>query len=229
MPKQSSGIKRDSGQSRTKKAIAALNQRAVELGIAKRADFTGLDVAVAEEMITQIQAAREMFPQLMELDFVGSFTELERTFGVDLKAPEGAIGVFHHKWGPPAGLALNDKRCSPKELTALRESLKRSVSEHYSPDGCDTIKSVIDHEIGHWMDHSLLAFRDRRIGKIFKPLYDDPDEMPMVSALSRYAKRSRSEFIAEAWREYRNNPTPRPVAKAVGDRLIELYRKGTKK
>ena len=225
MPKQSSGIKRGSGQSRTKKAIAALNQRAVELGIAKRADFTGLDVAVAEEMITQIQATREMFPQLMELDFVGSFTELERTFGVDLKAPEGAIGVFHHKWGPPAGLALNEKRFSPKGIATLLDDLKLSIEKKDHPEGCGTIKAIIDHEIGHWMDHSLLAFRDRRIGKIFKPLYDDPDAMPMASALSSYARTSRLEFIAEAWSEYRNNPHPRPVAKAVGDRMIELYRK----
>ncbi len=36
------------------------------------------------------------------------------------------------------------------------------------------------------------------------------------------------EFIAEGWAEYMNNPQPRPIVKAIGERLEELYDKKKK-
>ena len=46
----------------------------------------------------------------------------------------------------------------------------------------------------------------------------------MSQELSEYANANLFEFIAEAWSEYRNNPSPRPLANEVGDRIVEIAR-----
>ena len=47
----------------------------------------------------------------------------------------------------------------------------------------------------------------------------------MMNVLSKYANKNISEFVSEAWSEYRNNPQPREVAKAVGHEIIKLMKK----
>ena len=43
--------------------------------------------------------------------------------------------------------------------------------------------------------------------------------------LSAYGGKNIAEFIAESWGEYINNPTPRPLAKQVGDLMNAEYAK----
>jgi len=47
----------------------------------------------------------------------------------------------------------------------------------------------------------------------------------MKQDLSQYAAKNIAEFIAESWAEYVNNPTPRPLAKQVGDIMNAEYQK----
>ncbi len=45
----------------------------------------------------------------------------------------------------------------------------------------------------------------------------------IVDNLSTYGYQNTAEFIAEAWSEYLNNETPRPIAVAVGTLIKKLY------
>ena len=46
-----------------------------------------------------------------------------------------------------------------------------------------------------------------------------------MNGLSEYGNTNIHEMIAEAFCEYRLSDSPRPIAKSVGDRMMELYKK----
>ena len=45
----------------------------------------------------------------------------------------------------------------------------------------------------------------------------------MKNEVSQYAAKKIEEFIAESWSEYRNNPSPRPVATKIGGIILNRY------
>ena len=251
MPKPSSGVGRGHGKRRTQKQlISILNGQAVRLGIAKEADFTGLDPSVAQDMITAIREAREMFPELPPLDYVSGFAQVERRTGKKFEYPDGAVGVFTglntntgQADGKPTGIAFNEAHCgNRKAINGLLSNLRIGIDQHQDhPEGCYTIKSMVDHEIGHWLTLETGAVRDKRIMSLFRKHNGalDFEALPtggirqvkrsIKSVLSKYACTNQYEFIAEAWSEYRNNSHPRPVALEIGQRLEKLYREGHKK
>lgn len=105
-------------------------------------------------------------------------------------------------------------------------SIKEDVALKFHPQGCDTIRSILDHEIGHQIDDLLDLWDNPEIIKIYRSM--TPGEM--TNKVSRYAWDNSNpiegrEFIAECWSEYVNNPTPRETAKAVGEIIEEEYRK----
>ena len=105
-------------------------------------------------------------------------------------------------------------------------SIKEDVALKFHPQGCDTVRSILDHEIGHQIDDLLDLWDNVDIIKIYRSM--TPGEM--TNKLSRYAWDNSNpiegrEFIAECWSEYVNNPEPRPVAKQVGEIIEEEYRK----
>lgn len=107
-------------------------------------------------------------------------------------------------------------------------SIKEDVALKFHPEGCDTIRSILDHEIGHQIDDLLDLWDNPEIIKIYRSM--TPGEM--TNKVSRYAWDNSNpiegrEFIAECWSEYVNNPTPRETAKAVGEIIEEEYRKFT--
>lgn len=246
MPKPSSGVGRGYGKRRTQEhLISILNEQAVRLGIAKEADFTGLDPSVANEIIRAIRETREMFPELPPLDYVSGTAQIERYTGTQYIPEQGTIGVFtglsHNtggRSGVPVGIAFNEAQNS----RSLLKGQKNDVDMHqFHPEGCYTIKSIVDHEIGHWLTIEIGATRDKRIMSLYRKHKDALDietsptgeikhvKRSMKSVLSGYARTNQFEFIAEAWSEYRNNPHPRPVALEVGQRIEKLYREGHKK
>ena len=110
----------------------------------------------------------------------------------------------------------------------MLKSLKMAVADGFHPVGCDTIRSVLDHEIGHQLDHLL----DLRTSRDFLAYYNSLSPDDIKKGLSVYATKNSAEFIAEAWTEYLNNPNPRPIAKKVGDMIVKSYKrkyKGAKK
>ena len=70
---------------------------------------------------------------------------------------------------------------------------------------------------------------DLRKDSVILNLWNSLSHDEITDGLSRYAwknsnKEPIGEFIAEAWSEYCNNPSPRPIAKEIGDRILEVYK-----
>ena len=104
---------------------------------------------------------------------------------------------------------------------------KHNVETKWHPEGCDTKKSVMDHEFGHaiWFKLGLnKKFRknERYSWEELSPLQKYiKNQMYMgklyvKNNLSQYASTNPSEFFAEAFSEYLNNPHPRKIAAEVG-------------
>ena len=90
--------------------------------------------------------------------------------------------------------------------------MKKDVKDRWHPQGCDTIKSIFDHEIGHQLDYAL----NLRNNKHIINLYNGISNFNKSVGLSIYSNESIQEFIAEGWTEYTNNPYPRDIAKTIG-------------
>ncbi len=101
-------------------------------------------------------------------------------------------------------------------------SLASDVKCKWHPPGCGTLKAVFDHELGHEIDRLI----DLRSHADFLKLYREETakgKQHVVDSLSTYGHKNEAEFIAEAWSEYLNNETPRPIAAAVGALIKKIY------
>lgn len=123
------------------------------------------------------------------------------------------------------GLAFNASFKDDK----VQKSLDNDLKAKWHPEGCNTIKSVFDHELGHKIDETLGLNSDPEFLKIFEAAEKEGKEY-IKDNLSEYAYKQseasdsydpKKEFIAEAWSEYLNNPNPRPIAKSVGDLIVK--------
>lgn len=76
----------------------------------------------------------------------------------------------------------------------------------------------MDHEFGHQLDNLLSLNKDPDVIKEWAALHGR-----MKNEVSQYAAKNIHEFIAEAWAEYRNNPSPRPVATQIGGIVLNRY------
>ena len=126
------------------------------------------------------------------------------------------------------GISLNKNRFSSKTITETIQDIVFDEKEKYSPVGCNTIKSVVDHEMGHQIDNLILARKDIKIIELYNKYHT---KGLMKDVLSAYADEDNDieEFIAEAWAEYQNNPKPREVANTVAERMIEIYKESKSK
>ncbi len=100
----------------------------------------------------------------------------------------------------------------------------RQVETKWHPVGCSTVKATFDHEFGHQLDDWLNVSKQKNIQNLF----DSRTVLELTDDLSEYAwnnenKNTYSEMIAEAWSEYCNNPSPRPIAVEVGKTIERLY------
>lgn len=137
----------------------------------------------------------------------------------------------------------NDLKNYQEGLIAFNENkfddadLQHHVETKWHPEGCATKKATMDHEFGHAIWYKLglnkngtpnvngndWAGRSPLQQYIAKEMGWGKDHIK--NNLSEYAATNSSEFFAEAYSEYLNNPNPRPVAKKIGellDREIEL-------
>lgn len=113
--------------------------------------------------------------------------------------------------------------------TKVQATLDADVLAQWHPDSCNTIKAVFDHELGHKIDESIGLRNDPEYLKIFNDAAQQGKDY-IKNNLSEYAYKQSSvsgsydpkaEFIAEAWSEYLNNPTPRSLSKSVGDLIVK--------
>lgn len=200
------------------KTIAEANALAVRLGIADRADFTGIDISHANMLIQRLVDIRQQFPQLPQLEYIGrNIGKSSKVIAWCQMRPEKGKGYV------PKKMILNQVYASAKKPP---EKFNEYMTSKWWPVGCNSFKSVIDHEIGHYLDYSFSKSglrADKQIARLFS-LYGGKKEKIMRNNVSEYASKKTTEFIAECWAEYCNNPNPRAAAKAVGERIIELYK-----
>ncbi len=121
-----------------------------------------------------------------------------------------------------AGVTFNS--ANGKDIDKLLRSLTADVASKFHPVGCNTVKYVLDHEIGHQLDEML------KISNLFnvQKLFDARTRDQITDDLSKYAwknsnRRKYGEFVAEAWAEYCNNPNPRSIAQEVGKTVEKEY------
>lgn len=145
-----------------------------------------------------------------------------RSWAAQHRIPRNVYAISHANgtgiYSDLNGITVNN--FNAKNAERMAKSLRSDVTMGYHPVGCDTIKSVVDHELGHQVDRMIGLADDADFLKYYNSL--TPDEIQ--KGLSRYALTNKREFIAEAWSEYVNNPRPRAIAKKVGELLIKVYR-----
>lgn len=118
------------------------------------------------------------------------------------------------------GISINEHYGSDYNyFTNVRQS---NVDAKWKPEGCNTPRATVDHELGHQIAKLTNAHNDYEIQEMYARF------MCLTSTqrgeiLSGYAGDSIHEFIAEGWSEYRNNPNCRPLAMSIANRLFDLY------
>lgn len=139
-----------------------------------------------------------------------------------IKKPKMDGKTYAHSWNHPkfGGIGVN-KKFGSNPLT-FSECAEKDESVGWHPTGCKTIKSIFDHEFGHELDNIYNISNS----DIVSNLYTKKNIEEIHNNLSRYALTSKQELVAEAWAEYLNNPSPRNIAKEVGEFITSEVNKG---
>ena len=103
---------------------------------------------------------------------------------------------------------------------SIMQTLAQGEAMGHSPKGCKSVKSVVEHEIGHVLDN-LLGIQQH---PAFQALLRQCNQYYIATNLSQYAATSPMEMVAEAYSEYCNNPNPRPLATQIGQLIDAEYR-----
>ncbi len=118
------------------------------------------------------------------------------------------------------GIIINGK--SLNQQTIVKNLLYAEQIGH-SPKGCNSVKAIIEHEIGHLMDYLLGISSCDEINKIIKSYSADF----FYNNLSHYCVAQgvvdTREVVAEAYAEYCNNPQPREIANKIGIIINKKY------
>lgn len=134
------------------------------------------------------------------------------------------------------GISINENFGNNYEK--FTDSIKNDAENGHTPVGCDSIKSILEHEMGHQLDNLLDLKYNRLINLAFEEFENNPDKMgEKLSgyALDGFQNKNKNDFnkysepIAEAWSEYCNNPEPRETAEKVGGIIKRLYDEKFKK
>jgi len=118
---------------------------------------------------------------------------------------------------PFSGIAVNPK--FGNNITFIEKQLENDVAAGFLPAGTANLKAAHDHEVAHQLDH-LLGLRD---DPEMLALWNRYTKAEIVSALSEYGSRSITDFIADGWAEYRNNPLRRPLSIEIGSFMLRKY------
>lgn len=156
--------------------------------------------------------------------------QAEKLANKEMKKHNIEQDTLARSFSPPSGDYLYNFRgvtinkSYGKNSVDLIELLEQCVHYKYYPIKCDTIRYILDHEVGHQLDAMLAISEQKNIQKLF----DSMDNETITNELSQYSwdnrnKKRYAEFIAEGWAEYCNNPRPRKVAKEIGQTIERRY------
>lgn len=189
------------------------------------ADLTGVPLEVAEKIRERYNNVIDRYP-----DLVGKF----KTLGIKEKGGNTYASCYVHN----GDINVNVQYFG--DTDKLAKSYERDLATGFHPAGTDAY-SIITHEIGHAVDgymtyrgvaemgsgfnfkHASTVIRKRALKELKMALKDVPTEV------SRYGAKNDAEFFAEAFAEFMDSSSPRPIAKKVGeiiDELMDKIRKG---
>lgn len=131
---------------------------------------------------------------------------------------DGVINIINKY----AGISLNSNYYN--DYDKIIADRKQQVESGWKPIGCDTMKSVFDHEFGHQIDKLLGISKSKDVKEYF-----ENNKASISKNLSEYATVKVEEFIVEAWSEYNNNPKPREISKKVGKFIERSWEEWQKK
>ena len=136
----------------------------------------------------------------------------------NLKRTKTSGNTYAQSWAHPdvRGVAVNVNWGN--DVARLNAALQKDVANKWHPEGTASIKAIMDHEFGHQLDDLLSIRSDPEVLKEWALLHGR-----MEDEVSRYAATKIQEFIAEAWAEFRNNPSPRPIATKIGGVVVSRY------
>ena len=236
------------------KTIKAAGRYAEDVLKIPHASYKGVSVEVANAWNEGLADNLRRFPELLDnFDFVGTCQERNRYIkeeyikmvlpglrekypdfpektllevakkGAARRAPRISRNVFAQSYRQDLGRGITVNSAWGKADEFVK-ALQYCVEVKFHPAGCNTIRSVIDHEVGHQIDDLLLISGRPEIMDLFSSM-EGPE---ITESLSEYAWENSSkapirEFVAEGWAEYCNNPDPRPVAKKIGELIERVY------
>ncbi len=120
-----------------------------------------------------------------------------------------------------SGIIINGKSLHQQTIMA---NLEYGESSGHSPQGCKSVKSIVEHEIGHLLDFMLHTSSSRE----YKKFLGQFSVADLERGLSKYSVWgnvvSEREVLAEGYAEYCNNPTPRPIAMTIGEMIDKQYK-----
>jgi hypothetical protein len=125
-------------------------------------------------------------------------------------------------WDGFKGITFNEARLNPNQLATWQVMADRMERSGFHPVGCNTLKSVVDHELGHQIDDLLDLKNNPKVLDLYRNrsrfTQDGQTAASIKEQLSQYAEVGGiEEFIAESWAEFRNNPNPRWIAREIGE------------
>lgn len=218
---------------------------AMRENLADFADFTGVHISVANQWLRSLYEHLEEFPELraaqkftgtgqaqfkrwLEIErdryaqrLVGlgyARADAERIAKQRVRSRKVNANTYAHSVGngDVSGIAINAQW--GKDPARMIAALERDVQSNWHPPGGSTIRSVVDHELGHQLDALLGLSSNPQIIALWR-------STNVAAEVSRYGARDIGEFIAEAWSEAKNNPSPRPVALRIAEIVRARYRR----
>ncbi|MBD5473661.1 MAG: hypothetical protein HDR20_12450 [Lachnospiraceae bacterium] len=99
----------------------------------------------------------------------------------------------------------------------MLKSVQWDMSIGYHPQGCDSVRSIFDHEFGHQLDFAFGLRSNEEIKNLWSGFGGKTERSLAVSS---YGAENIKEFIAEAYAEYVNSEKPRQTALTIGS-IIE--------
>lgn len=142
----------------------------------------------------------------------------DRLFDEDGIAMAFLLSSNNYQFG---GIIINEKDLNQQSII---NDLEYGERIGHSPKGCKTIKSVIDHEMGHLLDFDLQVSDSEN----YKKFIQNYDINTIGKNLSGYCVSNGTindrEVVAEAYSEYCNNPMPRIISAEIGLIMDHKYK-----
>lgn len=128
--------------------------------------------------------------------------------------------IAHCKYVPPSqsGIVWNEK---------FKDAKNFDYTVGFHPEGATSLKAICDHEFGHQINRYIETNKEYGSESKYNELmqyYNSLTRDDIKDGLSKYALTNKSEWIAEGWAEYKNNPNCRPMAKKIGELLTAAYK-----